>query len=608
MTSQEFIESIVDSRKNCYFISPHLDDAVFSAGEMIARLSGKCNIKIINVFTSCGDGISTLSGYKYLKDHKAKSAKKLYESRVKEDEKAFKTLGLVPINLGFVDALWRKKQKNKSFIPEINSVYPTYRFHISKGKLSRYDDETYLQISEKIKKIIQQDEDFIVFCPIGIGGHVDHKLVRKICENEFGDHVVYWADIPYRFSKKIHNSNLLKSEYMGFELDILGNSKQVVSEIYQTQINQVISDKTILKRSELYLYKTKSVGYQSNLYDKLSDEIIKDWKNLWLKSQYSHFYNSYEWFESCLNVFRYRNVKIITIRQNGQLVSVLPLVKSKKYSVWTHTNAGEQLSDKSPILVDRLSSEIIRMLFAELSKLDSYYINEVSEDIAFFVSNIVKCNFSHSSFGYYQGLEINPLSYLNNKNKKNIEWIINNTNNLALSSSIRNFDSRLKRMVDIESRSYKVNSFKSALTDKKYILLLEELYKHKNIKVLSNILEINKKDIAFQIGFIAQKKLYWIQTAYDETIKNITPGKVMLYLYYKKIGETDINFIDYSRGDGVYKRCFTPYNYSQYAVYQSHKKTDQLKLILINSIFLIIQKYPVAFELIRIAKNLISHK
>ena len=42
----------------------------------------------------------------------------------------------------------------------------------------------------------------IIYCPLGIGGHVDHILTRLIIEDMFNNRLIYYEDIPYLLDKQ----------------------------------------------------------------------------------------------------------------------------------------------------------------------------------------------------------------------------------------------------------------------------------------------------------------------------------------------------------------------------------------------------------------------
>lgn len=197
---EDLIKKIALQKIPIFFVSPHLDDAALSCGELIRKLSTKTQVTVINVFTRANNGKQTLSAKKTVRVSNFPTPLDLYNERVSEDKKALESINAKIINLGFVDALWRKikypsflRKKLSTILPELIHVYPTFRLHISKGKLAREDNDLIIEINESLKKIIP--ENSIIFCPFGVGNHVDHLVTKKAVEKTFTP--IYWMDQPY---------------------------------------------------------------------------------------------------------------------------------------------------------------------------------------------------------------------------------------------------------------------------------------------------------------------------------------------------------------------------------------------------------------------------
>ncbi|HBC72800.1 MAG: hypothetical protein UX91_C0006G0044 [Candidatus Amesbacteria bacterium GW2011_GWB1_47_19] len=192
---KKLIDRIIEHRLPVYFISPHLDDAVFSAGGLISRLSRKTQVKIINVFTRADNLRPTLSAAVYLRQCGSPDARRLFIIRKREDAGILKTLGIKPIDLDYTDALWRRKKRFPgSFIPELGAVYPTYRWHVVTGKSSPADSGLIDKLSHRLSRAVPSEA--VVFAPLSIGRHVDHVIIRNIC-SQLPNRVIYWCDFPY---------------------------------------------------------------------------------------------------------------------------------------------------------------------------------------------------------------------------------------------------------------------------------------------------------------------------------------------------------------------------------------------------------------------------
>lgn len=243
----QLVNKFVRNKIHCYFVSPHLDDAVFSCGDLISYLANKTPVTIINIFTQADDGPYTLSAKAYLKKSGYKEALKIYSERRKEDAKVLSKLKVEVINLGFVDALWRKKEVKNVFykmitklVPELGHVYPTYRWHVTNGKVSKKDNRLIESIEKSLAKIIRFNLNYLVLCPAGIGDHVDHVITRKICRKNF-ENVIYWSDYPYSLKAEI--PNFVKNNGFGsfeYSNNLSGKRKMVLG--YKSQVTSIFKN------------------------------------------------------------------------------------------------------------------------------------------------------------------------------------------------------------------------------------------------------------------------------------------------------------------------------------------------------------------------------
>lgn len=168
--------------KNKYDIlvmSPHLDDAVLSLVSHIIKWKkeGK-KVKVITVFNKFGDGKNLPSYTKdYLKMSGFDTVVRFENVRNREDRRAMKMMGVDYENWGFVDAGFR-------------GIYET-RGKLLSGVIDKRDRVLVERIREKVKKL--KSDLFLV--PYGVGGHVDHLIVRRVAEKINNKN--YYLDVPY---------------------------------------------------------------------------------------------------------------------------------------------------------------------------------------------------------------------------------------------------------------------------------------------------------------------------------------------------------------------------------------------------------------------------
>ncbi|MBM2817805.1 MAG: hypothetical protein HW401_395 [Parcubacteria group bacterium] len=201
---EQIIANIAENKTPCVFISPHLDDAMFSAGGLISELSEKTDVTIVTIFTNCESSRPTLSMKKFLNiNGYPNNQEDLFSVRRKEDIRACQSARIKFIHLGFTDALWRKKIKPGlisrilgSIFPEFIHLYPFYRFNIISGAPAKGDSITIGNVKESLLNLADKIGNAVIFCPIGVGNHVDHIIARNICTEIFAN-PIFWIDFPY---------------------------------------------------------------------------------------------------------------------------------------------------------------------------------------------------------------------------------------------------------------------------------------------------------------------------------------------------------------------------------------------------------------------------
>jgi LmbE family N-acetylglucosaminyl deacetylase len=256
----EFIKKIVKEKIPCYFVSPHFDDAVLSAGDLLAYLSKSTKVTVVNVFTKAGN-YNTLSAKRFLSlSGKYKDASKLFVDRDNEDSITLANLPIKRINFNFIDALWRRCQGGLSrklftkIVPEIGSVYPTYRLHVASGRINKEDSKLIIRLTKKLKKVVRENHA-IVFCPMGVGNHVDHLITKIVCEERFKN-ICFWLDFPYSEKRVTGRSQPKNNSLKSFKFKNNFTIKEKLVRSYKTQFKGLFpKNKVNLVPETYYLQK-----------------------------------------------------------------------------------------------------------------------------------------------------------------------------------------------------------------------------------------------------------------------------------------------------------------------------------------------------------------
>lgn len=197
------LAEVLAGRAACLFLSPHLDDAVLSCGAMMTKLAGHRAPTVATVFTTADGGPHTYAARSFHRQCKVGDARTLFAERRTEDREVLADIGADPVHLGLTDALYRLRDVRirgarglRRLVPELVHRYPTYRFDIARGRMARGDRHLVAGVATKIADLISSTGATVLFCPIGVGRHVDHLIVRAAGQ-EFAERVVFYSDFPY---------------------------------------------------------------------------------------------------------------------------------------------------------------------------------------------------------------------------------------------------------------------------------------------------------------------------------------------------------------------------------------------------------------------------
>lgn len=207
------------------FISPHLDDAVLSAGDLIVKLlkSGE-KIRIITVFTDFGKGPMHWSARRYVFDSGALTASGFKRLRLLEDKRAMEKLGVNDYHyLNFTDAYFRLRLNRIKFRKLQNAaawlglkscfLYPDSAALFS-GKIDKQDKRLVTEICDRLKRLTAPPDK--VYGPLGVGGHVDHIIVNQAVKKLKAAGKYFWLDLPYAVKGEFNRD--LKKSKRGYRL------------------------------------------------------------------------------------------------------------------------------------------------------------------------------------------------------------------------------------------------------------------------------------------------------------------------------------------------------------------------------------------------------
>lgn len=149
-----------------FVISPHLDDAVLSLGQLIAHEAQQYDVRVVTVLAGVPDTIA-LTDYDHA--HGFGSSRESVYARRTEDDKACHELGARPVHLDFLDGQYGARLPGEDKL-------------ITKG----------------IERLIAPDS--LVFAPLGLA-HPDHELVGTCARHaaqRTGCGLIVYEELPAR--------------------------------------------------------------------------------------------------------------------------------------------------------------------------------------------------------------------------------------------------------------------------------------------------------------------------------------------------------------------------------------------------------------------------
>ena len=168
------------------FLSPHLDDAVFSAGGMIRDITrGGIQVEIWTVM--CGDPQLREYSPFAMELHEKwgfASAEETVQRRREEDKSAAIHVGATTQHFDFLDCIYRRGE-NGDWLYSAITLPP-----------HEADAQYPIRIAAEVSARLAPDD--MLVCQLALGSHVDHVLVRRAAEL-LGRPLRYIVDVPYWF-------------------------------------------------------------------------------------------------------------------------------------------------------------------------------------------------------------------------------------------------------------------------------------------------------------------------------------------------------------------------------------------------------------------------
>lgn len=168
------------------YLSPHLDDVALSCGGLVwTQATGGDKVSI---WTICAGDQSPgeLSSFAESIHQRWEITARAPEKRRSEDRLSCQRLGASPSYFSVPDGIYRRSPTDGTWFYDTDEALF--------GELNPQEASLIMDIRLELLKALPQN--FRLVCPLAVGGHVDHRLVKAAAQS-LDLSLWYYADYPY---------------------------------------------------------------------------------------------------------------------------------------------------------------------------------------------------------------------------------------------------------------------------------------------------------------------------------------------------------------------------------------------------------------------------
>ncbi len=175
------------------YLSPHLDDVALSCGGQIAAATrAGAPVDIVTIFAGDEPGpgepaASALVAKIY--DLWRLEAGAVMATRRREDLAACRELAATALHWQLQEAIHRRDStRGEALYPTLERLF---------GAVAPPEEELVAALARRFAALSSPGDATRVVAPLGVGGHVDHRIVRAAAERAFGAALEYYEEFPY---------------------------------------------------------------------------------------------------------------------------------------------------------------------------------------------------------------------------------------------------------------------------------------------------------------------------------------------------------------------------------------------------------------------------
>jgi LmbE family N-acetylglucosaminyl deacetylase len=230
------------------FLSPHLDDVVYSCGGTLGvQVSTGLRPLVITVFAGVPSltlELSPLAAEVHRDMGFRQNAQIALTTRREEDARALNYLNVDYLWLDYLDAIYRG-----------TPAYYTQKRQLIGGEVHPGDLWIDRELAQNLVALHDRLPDAVWYAPLGVGRHVDHQIVSSAIDRliQRGANVKLYEDFPYVLKESALEVRL--NEFGGtlepalVEMSEMLHLRQEASEMYASQIQLNFDGKASMFKS-----------------------------------------------------------------------------------------------------------------------------------------------------------------------------------------------------------------------------------------------------------------------------------------------------------------------------------------------------------------------
>jgi LmbE family N-acetylglucosaminyl deacetylase len=197
------------------YLSPHFDDAVFSAGGLIwEQVQQGCQVEIWTICAREPPADQPLSDFARELHAIWDTGQTPVPERAREDIQSCLLLGVTHRHLPWLDCIYRVDPgSGMYYVQKEEDLYEPY-------------NEDELDSLTGLLGGLEIPQDAQVAVPFGIGSHRDHTVVRAVAEKHYGK-IWHYPDFPYVMQKQVNPASfVIEGSLMTFKPQFTSQSLQ----------------------------------------------------------------------------------------------------------------------------------------------------------------------------------------------------------------------------------------------------------------------------------------------------------------------------------------------------------------------------------------------